>query len=394
MLVADEGLGEMPCSRAQPDILSVVAVLGHRSETWLYRQFHAPRRHRIHAFARRHINRREYPYPWVTTWDTLVRRVLRKGSRRLGLHGIVGLTNSRGPVLLRRLLENPGFRLVQAHFGFVAQELGRFVENDERPYVVWLYGSDVFRAGSCRDDFLPRLFTSRARICCTSRALREECIRLGCSPGKVTVIYPGMEIGKPPERRPARGVLRIVSVGRLVDCKDPVALVRIAEGLRDKGVAFLWSHLGGGPLRDEMKQSIASAGVGSCFTVEGEVTNVAVLRRMADADLMVHRAVVAPDGGRESFGVVLVEAASRGIPVVSNRVGGIPEIILDGKSGFLLAPEDVDGMIGRALQLASDPDLRRSMGEAAYQHALENFNTETQSEKLDAYYDEILRVSS
>ena len=68
---------------------------------------------------------------------------------------------------LRQLLKCSDFRVLQAHFGRVAAEYHDILVADGRPFVVWLYGSDVFRAGPCREQYLPKLFESQAYVCCT-----------------------------------------------------------------------------------------------------------------------------------------------------------------------------------------------------------------------------------
>ena len=105
---------------------------------------------------------------------------------------------------------------------------------------------------------------------------------------------------------------------------------------------------------------------------------------------MVHAGIIAPDGGRESFGVALVEASAASLPIVSVRVGGIPEIVSDGETGLLTEVGDVEGMAERVITLATDRQLRESFGEAARLRALEKFDSQTQVSRLEEFYQGLL----
>ena len=88
----------------------------------------------------------------------------------------------------------------------------------------------------------------------------------------------------------------------------------------------------------------------------------------------------------ELFGYVNAEAMASGKPLVGTRVGGIPEIIDDGKSGFLVPRRDTQAMAARILDLLRDEDLRRRMGEAGRRIAIQKFNHRTNIAQLINLY--------
>jgi colanic acid/amylovoran biosynthesis glycosyltransferase len=136
-----------------------------------------------------------------------------------------------------------------------------------------------------------------------------------------------------------------------------------------------------------VEQAISELGVGNRFQLRGSVPHEQVVEHMLEADVLVHNATIAPDGGRESFGVVLAEASAAALPIVSVRVGGIPEIVQDGQTGYLVNEGDIEGMARKVLELAHQPELRGRMGRAAHAWARENVEATQQTEKLDAFYD-------
>ena len=92
----------------------------------------------------------------------------------------------------------------------------------------------------------------------------------------------------------------------------------------------------------------------------------------------------------ESFGLAALEAMACGVPVVAARVGGVPEVIEDGVSGFLHAPEAVDEMAASTLRLLRDPDLHRRMSEAAVRRVHDKFTSDRIVPIYEAAYERLL----
>jgi len=93
---------------------------------------------------------------------------------------------------------------------------------------------------------------------------------------------------------------------------------------------------------------------------------------------------------QESFGLAALEAMACEVPVVASRVGGLPEVIEDGVSGFLHAPDDLDGMARSTLQLLTDEPSRQRMAAAALKTARQRFCDSRIVPMYEAYYEEIL----
>jgi L-malate glycosyltransferase len=109
-----------------------------------------------------------------------------------------------------------------------------------------------------------------------------------------------------------------------------------------------------------------------------------VVPLLAASDLMLM------PSGQESFGLAALEAMACEVPVIASRVGGVPELVEDGVTGFLRAPDDLAGMSSAAVRLLTDDQLHRQMTVAARRRAVESFADTTIIPMYEAYYDEIL----
>jgi len=94
---------------------------------------------------------------------------------------------------------------------------------------------------------------------------------------------------------------------------------------------------------------------------------------------------------QESFGLVALEAMSAGVPVVASNIGGLPEVVVDGHTGFLHDPDDEEALAGSIVRLLKDSRLRARMGRAARRHAQTKFNVEDAVDRYQAVYERALR---
>jgi glycogen(starch) synthase len=103
--------------------------------------------------------------------------------------------------------------------------------------------------------------------------------------------------------------------------------------------------------------------------------------------------IAVPSRWQEPFGLVLIEAAAAGKPAVATRVGGIPEVVVDGKTGFLVEPEDVEGLADRVQFLVDNPVARIAIGRDASKHVAEKF-TDAPVRRLEERYASLISLGS
>lgn len=176
------------------------------------------------------------------------------------------------------------------------------------------------------------------------------------------------------ERRTELGLERdrpvIVSVARLVPEKDPMTLLEAVMRL-DAQLIFV----GDGPLRLKLEMATQSMGLASRVRFAGTQSDTRPFLAVADVAVLasIH----------ESQGIVLLEAMAAGLPVVATRVGGIPEVVLDGITGILVTPRDAPSLAEALSRVLSDREFARMLGSCGRERARRDFSLTVRARALE-----------
>jgi len=225
-------------------------------------------------------------------------------------------------------------------------------------------------------------FKSAKFLACVTQALCEQVksqvTQLMSEP---ELIRMGIEfdeaIQKKADWSPARE-LRLVTVARLNPMKGHSHAISAVGDLVRRGYNVNYDIVGEGDHRSAVEQCIADAGLIDHVRMIGPIANDQVTRFLTKYDAFVLPSV----GLGEAAPVAVMEAMSVGVPVVSSIIGGTPEMIKDGVTGFLFPQGDQVKLAGILARLADDPSLRKSVGDAGRSHAKSNFLTKHSAARL------------
>jgi glycosyltransferase involved in cell wall biosynthesis len=229
------------------------------------------------------------------------------------------------------------------------------------------------------------------RVVAISSYVAAELGRVAAVPVQVIPYAVGWsDRGALPEIQAARrergnGGFRILFVGRLVERKGVPDLIA-AVGRLPAALAPHLEIVGDGPERPRLQAQIDREGLGGRVTLRGRVSERELRQAYASADVLVLSAIVDSRSDTESLGVVLLEAMSYRVPVIATRVGGIPDIVVDGQTGLLVPPGDHAALAGALERLASDRPLAARLGAAGYEHARTSFSWETIVQRWEQCY--------
>ena len=211
---------------------------------------------------------------------------------------------------------------------------------------------------------------------------------------RIQVLHHGVDllrftpsISLPVRRRTGVGAgQRILSVGRLVPKKGFTDMLAALELLLHEGYHFDAEIFGGGPLHDDLVGQAQAAGLADRVRFHGARTQDAIIRAYRRAGLFVLAPVITDSGDRDGIPNVLVEAMACGLPVVSTRVSGIPELISDGVDGLLVDAHDPSALAAAMARLLSDTAFAAQVGEAARRKVERVFDIRTTIDRLHSLF--------
>jgi glycosyltransferase involved in cell wall biosynthesis len=225
---------------------------------------------------------------------------------------------------------------------------------------------DVYREGACSEGVAD---AAPART-------------LDAVPARTLDAAPG---GRTPNRMD-EGRLVVGFAGRLVAGKGTEHLIAAVARVARAGVHPPLELLiaGDGPERASLEGQVSQLGLASQVRFVGVVDDMVAFWQRCDVAAI-------PSQAAESFSMVTLEAMSCGKAIVASRVGAIPELVLDGQTGTLVAPGDADALARALLRYAERPDLRSQHGLAARARAIERFHIEDCARSYVALFDELAR---
>jgi glycosyltransferase involved in cell wall biosynthesis len=216
------------------------------------------------------------------------------------------------------------------------------------------------------------------RIVAVSEAVKRALVAQGADPGRIRVIPGGVDLAPYDNPRPLMPNV-LGSMGRLQTEKGFDILLQAMRELPPE-VRLL---LGGeGLLEQELARQVADLGLRQRVDLLGFVPDVPAFHNRTGLFVLASRS--------EGLGLVIAEAMAAGRPVVATRVGGIPEVVVDGETGLLVAPEDPGALAAAIRRLLADPALAARMGEAGRRRAADLFGARRMAERTATMYEELV----
>jgi glycosyltransferase involved in cell wall biosynthesis len=252
---------------------------------------------------------------------------------------------------------------------------------------------------------LPYSFTAHAHDLYVDRAMLREKVRDAafvvtisefnrrlleevCGPdarGKVHVVRCGVDLRAfAPAPRRAPPVPTFACVASLRPYKGHAVLLEAAALLRARGLALRVLLVGDGPLRGDLEARVARLGIGDTVTFRGALAHEEIPEILASATAAVLPSVTQADGQMEGIPVALMEAMAAGVPVVSTRLSGIPELVRDGEGGLLVPERDPEALAAAMARLAADPALAARLAAGARRVVERDFDRARNVARLEA----------
>jgi colanic acid/amylovoran biosynthesis glycosyltransferase len=285
---------------------------------------------------------------------------------------------------IARHLRIVGADAVLAEYGTTGAYLVEGCKKARVPLFVHFHGFDAsIRAvlDSHRDVY-KKMFDYASGIVAVSGAMKNRLLSLGVPAERLHLNVYGVDpkrfAGGSPE---TKGPI-FFGVGRFVEKKAPyltvLAFSKVVQTVPDARLIMV----GEGPLLGPCRRLAAALGVGSTIEFLGVQDSLRVSELMRSARAFVQHSLEADDGDCEGTPVAVIEAQMTGLPVISTRHAGIPDVVVDGETGFITDEGDAYGMSTRMLQLAYDPEWAGRMGRSARKHAVAHYTLDRHINQL------------
>ncbi len=320
------------------------------------------------------------PAAYGRTLASLVRH--NWGSRRLLVGAVASFPLA---VHLAERFRADGVEHVHAHFATHPAAVAYVVHRlTGIPFSFTAHGSDLHRDQHMLAEKVDRAAVVVAVSHHNRRGILDE-----CGPGvaeRVVVVHCGVDRSRftpragPPRREGEP--LRVCCIGTLHEVKGQTHLIEACRLARSAGTDLELQLVGDGPDRAALEAQVRSAGLTDLVTLRGNLTHPGVLDVLQRSDVLVVPSVPSADGRREGLPVVVLEAMAVGVPVVASRLSGIPEAVIDGRTGLVAEPGDAHGLAKALTRLAADPSLAEHLVSEAHELVAAEFDVDASARRL------------
>jgi glycosyltransferase involved in cell wall biosynthesis len=274
--------------------------------------------------------------------------------------------------------------------GLIGLIVGRLTR---RPVVATAAGSDLTTAPKYR---LARLLTTLTlkhldRVLPVSTPMKKIAMKLGLPGDRATVIHGPVGIDTGDLRKtakqqpcPKKYGRSLLYVGNLTAPKRAETIIRAMQKVREIYADCRLVLIGEGNLRPALEALADELGLRKHVHFCGSLPHEEVLKMLQCADVFVHCS------DHEGLGMAIMEAMGAGLPVVASRVGGVPDLVREGETGFMIPPDDVEKYAEKILLLLKNDQLRQELGTNARHFAEKHLNKQTILAQLETVYGEIL----
>ncbi|MEO6846966.1 MAG: glycosyltransferase family 4 protein [Chthoniobacterales bacterium] len=279
-------------------------------------------------------------------------------------------------------LREKGVRHAHSHFAGVGARVLWWVKKFYGiDYSFTAHANDVF----CEEVKSPvtreKLFRDAKLIVTVSDySARFLCEKYPFAASKIHRVYNGMDLNRFQKSDPDPANPLILTVGRYIAKKGFMDLIDACAQLKDR--LFTCLIIGEGPLEQVLKERIAAHGLEEKVKITGPRSQSEIIELLKKTTLFALPCIDAGEDGRDNLPTVLMEAMAASVPVISTPVAGVPEMVIDGETGYLVLEKNPRALANRIEALLDDPVACRRMGEKGRLHAEQNFSLDITSSAL------------
>jgi len=286
---------------------------------------------------------------------------------------------------LARILQNKHCSHLHVHFADTPGQIAMYASAlSDVPFTIMAHANDIFDGGL----LLQRKAERAARLLTISEYNCRYLQSLGIPANRLAVVRCGVSFTPhlaPRQRLPGMP-FRVGSLGRMVEKKGFDVLLRAVALLKQTGHPIELSLAGDGPLKSALKKLAQDLNITNEVHFEGSLSHDRVANWMQTLDVFALACKPDANGDMDGIPVVLMEAMSQTIPVISTHLSGIPELIAHGKTGLLAEPGDPDDLARQIERLMVEPGLNETLTHNALEHVVKEFGQAVNIDRLLTHF--------
>jgi colanic acid/amylovoran biosynthesis glycosyltransferase len=274
---------------------------------------------------------------------------------------------------------------LHVHFAHVPAQIAMYASAlSGVPFTIMAHANDIFERG----NLLQRKAERAAKMLTISEYNCDYLRNIGVGDDKLAVVRCGVSFTSPEKATILRddAKYRIGTLGRLVEKKGVDVLIRAINELRDKPYGVELVIAGDGPLHNELVKLVKELDQTDVVRFIGSIPHNEVQAWIKTLDIFVLACKQDSRGDMDGIPVSLMEAMSQGVPVISSRISGIPELIIDNETGLLVEPDNYHDLAHKIDQLLSSPEQRKTLAAGALKHVDTEFSQGVNLDRLIEHF--------
>lgn len=259
------------------------------------------------------------------------------------------------------------------------------------PFIASVWGTDITVLGKkfFYKRILRQVMKSATHLSATSEFLKQSSIELERSvQNKISVIPFGVSVPDSVAEMPPHPPVKICLVKSLKPVYGIDKLLQAMSRVIEKFPDAKLNIAGKGPMEEIIRSMISQLNLEKSVSMVGFIEKEKVYEFIRS-----HHMMVMPSVGEEGFGVAALEAGACARPVIASRVGGVPEVVIDGTTGLLVPPGNVGELANSIIKLADNISLCHQLGQNGYYHVKENFQWEKSLDMMSELYERLIYES-
>ena len=367
------------------------------SQTFIWDEVTSHKRYDIDVYTLHRCYPDRFPYDRVFTLD------------EKPLQKLLCQTLLYAPERAKQIAENH-YSLIAAHFGPGSIYALPYAQRFHLPLVVTFHGYDVPLLWNNRKwnpsfwrywALSPWMLRRVDRFLAASDELHNMLIDIGAPEEKIFTWRLGIRIPdistiKQPSVDNIPQIRNLIQIGRFVEKKGYIYTLRALNILKKKYLAegkefnIQLTCIGDGECKSECVQYVQKNGLENHVRFVNNLPQSEVFREIENSEILLCPSIVARNGDRESGILVAKEAAARCVPVIGTFHGGIPDIIDNGKTGFIVQERDAQAIADKIDLILSNAQLKCDLGMAARKKMENEYRYEDRIDELEKHYDEVI----